>query len=262
MILFYYKFILKLGVFSFLNNSNYVYRDYLIISSFPIILLIFSVFSDSFENLFFGLNTLLNSPTLLITDFLKLGGFSSTIFNASIITLINILILLFFRLPLNGITIAAIFTMFGFSFFGKNIYNIVSIYVGGYFYSKYHKISLSEIIIPIMFATSLSPVVSQISFGLEFPKLEAFFIANLTGILIGFLIIPISNHMSHFHKGYNIYNMGFAAGIFGTILAGILKSQGHDIASENIIYKGNDKEIIFVLNSFFSFFIFYWICFK
>ena len=42
--------------------------------------------------------------------------------------------------------------------------------------------------------------------------------------------------MVKFYDGYNIYNLGFTAGILGTILTSALKSLDIKIESVNILY--------------------------
>jgi hypothetical protein len=152
---------------------------------------------------------------------------------------------------MNGPLIAAFFTVIGFSFFGKNIYNILPIYIGGYLYARYQKIFMKDIIVALMFGTALSPMISEISFSGFLPPLIGLVLAILVGIFIGFVIAPLSSHMLKFHDGYNLYNIGFTSGIIGTVLTGFLRSFGITVEPVNIISEENHMVIIVVLVIFF-----------
>ena len=162
----------------------------------------------------------------LFTDFIELGGVEAALLNVAVVALFNLLLIYIYKLEINGFTIAAYFTVIGFAFFGKNLYNIFSIYIGGHLYAKLKRIPLKNVIIPLMFATALAPVVSEISFASIIPSPLSSIVALLVGIIIGLIIIPVSSHMLRFHDGYNLYNIGFTAGIIGTLLTAFLRSFG------------------------------------
>ncbi len=194
-----------------------------------------------------GLWEIILSPTILLTDFLVVGGIPATFFNVSIIGLLNVYLMHKYKLKINGVLIAAFFTVIGFSFFGKNIYNILPIYLGGYLYTKYQKISFKEIIVVIMFGTALAPMISEISFSGIMNPLSGIITAILVGIFIGFVIVPLSSHMLKFHDGYNLYNIGFTSGIIGTVLTSVLRSYGVIVQPVNIISESNHQIIITVV---------------
>ena len=85
-----------------------------------------------------------------------------------------------------------------------------------------------------MFATALAPVISEISFSNILPNKIAILIGIGVGIFIGFIITPLASHMVKFYDGYNIYNLGFTAGILGTILTSALRNL--DIKIESCKY--------------------------
>ncbi len=203
-----------------------------------------SIVSTGFSQLIKGLKDIIFSPTILMTDFLEVGGISSTFVNVAIISFINLLIIHHYKLKINGVLIAAFFTLIGFSFFGKNIYNIIPIYIGGFLYTRYQKISFKEIIVVIMFGTALAPIISEVSFLGIFPLHIGVGIALIVGIFIGFVIVPLSSHMLRFHDGYNIYNIGFTAGIIGTLLTSLFRSFGLTIEPVDIVFRQNQPIII------------------
>lgn len=200
-----------------------------------------------------SLKHILISPTILITDFLAVGGISATLLNASFTGFFNLYLLKKYKLRINGLLIAAYMAVMGFSFFGKNILNILPIYLGGYLYSKYQKLSFKDILLGIMFGTALAPVVSEITFSGILPANTGLFLGLIAGIFIGFVIVPLSSHMLKFHSGYNIYNIGFTAGILGTILTSILRSFKMSIEPVMIIYSQNNLLLILLLTFLFTF---------
>lgn len=98
-------------------------------------------------NLITGLVSITKSPTILVTDFMALGGISSAFLNASLIGFINIYLLKKFKMRMNGLLIAAFMTMIGFSFFGKkNVINIIPLYIGGGIYTLRIKVFICEML--------------------------------------------------------------------------------------------------------------------
>lgn len=66
--------------------------------------------------------------TILITDFLSVGGIGPTFVNVSLISFYNLYLLKKYKLRINGLILAAFMTVMGFSFFGK-IYLTLSQYI-------------------------------------------------------------------------------------------------------------------------------------
>ena len=212
--------------------------------------------NESNLTLYSGLKNIILSPTILITDFLSVGGIGSTFVNVALISFYNLYLLKKYKLRINGLILAAFMTVMGFSFFGKNIFNIIPIYIGGYLYSNYKKIDFKDIIVSIMFSTALAPVISEISFSNILPNKIAILIGIGVGIFIGFIITPLASHMVKFYDGYNIYNLGFTAGILGTILTSALRNLDIKIESVNILYLENNIFLILTLISMFIYLIY------
>jgi hypothetical protein len=53
----------------------------------------------------------------------------------------------------------------------------------------------------------------------------------LLGVSIGFLIPPLALHMKAIHMGFSLYNVGFTAGMLGTVYVSLFKSYGYQIVS-------------------------------
>ncbi len=207
----------------------------LILLILPVIFLILAFLFDTPENIFSGLYEIILAPDILLTDYLEIGGFGATLVNSSIIVLINIFIVYKLNIKITGAIIAALFTLTGFSFFGKTIFNIWSLYLGGVLYVKYHKLPFENIAVIIMFSTTLAPVVSQLSFSVGLPVHYGIILGVLFGVMGGFVITPLSSNMSKLHKGYNLYNVGFTAGVIGTLICSLFKSFGINIQQQLIL---------------------------
>lgn len=229
------------------KNANLLF-----LSGIPLAFLIFAFISDTPTNIFSGLRNIILSQDILITDYLEIGGFSATLFNVSIISLINIFIIYKLDLKVDGPVIAAIFTLTGFSFFGKTIFNILPTYLGGFIYYKFHKISYREIFVTVMFSTCLSPSVSQIAFSSGLPIYSGVLIGFIFGIIGIFIIVPLSQNMAKLHDGYNLYNIGFTAGFIGILINSLLKSFGVNINPQLIL---SVKYHMFFRNFLFLYFI-------
>lgn len=228
-----------------------------ILSIFPTAFLLFGIFYSFFEEISIleGLKAIVQSPTTLITDFLAVGGVGATFINVALIGFFNIYLLRRFKMRINGLLIAAFFTVMGFSFFGKNIINILPIYFGGYLYAKHQKIEVKNILLVIMFSTALSPMVSEITFGGIFEEGFNYVMGIAVGTLIGFVIVPLSSHMIKFHDGYNLYNIGFTAGILGTGLASLLRNFNIEVKAVNLLYTQNSVSIILLFYGLFIYLV-------
>jgi hypothetical protein len=96
--------------------------------------------------------------------------------------------------------------------------------LGGYLYARYQKQPFSKFALVILLSTALSPLVSQLAFAPQIALPYRFIMANMLGVLVGFIMPPISANAMKIHGGYNLYNVGFAAGIVGCIFMAALKN--------------------------------------
>lgn len=202
------------------------------------------------ENVFEGLIRIISSPAALITDFLVIGGIGAGFLNSMLIFFFNLFLIRILNIKINGLILASMFTTFGFSFFGKNILNILPIYIGGILYSKYEGIMFRDVFVPVSFASALAPFISEIAFRtntFEFSYLNAVSL----GIIIGFIITPLAAKMKSFHEGYNLYNLGFTAGILGAVFNSILKTYGFEVASRRLLSTEFDLALKIICSSIF-----------
>lgn len=223
---------------------------------FPVAFFIFGIIMEMIDNgnvidIVSGMGNIVFSPTILLTDFIKIGGTGAAFINSAIIGFLNLYLLKKYEMRINGLLIAAFMTVLGFSFMGKNILNILPIYFGGYLYTRYQKISVRDILLVIMFSTALAPLVSEIMFSGIVSSGFGIVVGLLVGTLIGFIITPLSAHMIRFHDGFNLYNIGFTAGIIGTVFAGVLRAMNMNISPVRIVCEQNDIATIAMLSFLF-----------
>ena len=207
----------------------------LIIFLLSIFILTFSFLSFSKnENIFSGLQSIVTSQAVLITDFLVIGGLGGTFFNAFFIFIFNFLLMKIFHIEIKGLVIASFFTVFGFSFFGKNIFNILPIYLGGILYSKYSHIPFRDLLVTLSFTSALAPFISEVAFKIDASQ-SSYLSAITLGAIIGFIVTPLSQKMYTFHEGFNLYNLGFTAGILGAVISGVMKAYDFVVTPRRII---------------------------
>lgn len=229
--------------------------DIKILMILPSILFILAFILETPKNLVMGLYQIIISPDVLLVDYLRIGGIGAAFLNSSILAFINIYIIYKLKYKINGALIAATYTVMGFAFLGKNVFNVWPMYIGGYLYVKYQNIEFKNILVIIMFSTSLAPLVSDIAFGLGVSHLISIPLGILFGIFCGFIITPLSSHMTRVHDGYNLYNIGFTAGLIGTLITSMLRSFGFNFTQQEILSTEYDLFLRLLLIIFFSIFI-------
>lgn len=206
---------------------------------------------DSPPRVFDGFVRILISPSNLITDYIEIGGLGAAFFNSGLIGLATVFLLHLSRVEMNGAALAGILTVCGFAFFGKTIYNSIPITFGVYLYCLFKKVPFKEVAVTGLFATALGPLISELSFGLELELWKGMLAGCITGIIIGFIVIPLANAFFCFHQGFNLYNTGFTAGIIGMFATGILRMFNLRVETVLIVSSGNNVTLsVFLLALF------------
>lgn len=227
-------------------------QRFLLLALMPMYFIIIAFLFYPWEELVRGILAIIYEPDFLITDYFVIGGVGASFFNAGILTLISILMVYFLDMDIDGHTITSACLMFGFSLFGKNLMNIWAILLGVLLYADYHKTSVSRYIYIGFYGTSLSPIITQVMWVGEWHILIRMAISLLIGITIGFVLPPLATHVHASHKGYSLYNVGFAGGIIATIIVSLLKSFGITTESRLIWSSGNNPYFLTLLSIFFG----------
>ncbi len=216
--------------------SRTLYRGFLLLS---VLMMGLCLTAPSPGALADGFWKILTSQAGLITDSILIGGLGAAFFNAGLVLLYCTLLVRRLGLPFTGITVACLFLMAGFSLFGKDIFNIQPFLLGGWLYAKYKKEPFSKYIYTTLFGTTLSPAASEVysifSGGL------ALALMLLVGVGIGFILPAVAAWTVRVHQGYNLYNVGFAAGLIGLMFASVCKSFGYEFTTWLHWSEGNNR---------------------
>lgn len=224
-----------------LNSVKETNIKYIIITLYAFSLVIFGFIVDTPKEISQGLYNILTQPDTLITDYIGVGGMGAAFVNSGVLTLIFIYVLYKLKINFNGVTIAALFLIAGFALFGKNLLNVWFIIIGVYLYSKVQKEKFSKYIYIALFGTAMAPFVSEIMFSTATSVLIRVVLGSLVGLSIGFILPPLSSYLVRVHQGFNLYNIGFTAGMIGTIFVSIFKSYGFLPNPRLIWTTGNNK---------------------
>lgn len=169
-----------------------------------------------------GLIDIIRSPDILINDYIATGGLRAAMLNASLVGALGYTLLLLTQTPITGPALAAVFTMTGFAFFGKNLVNVIPIIFGVYIYSRVKRESFQPYVLVALFGTSLAPIVSQFAYGFGY----GLPIGIVVGTAAGFVIPSLVAHLLPNHQGFLLYNVGFTAGFIGTLVTSQMRAYG------------------------------------
>ncbi len=203
-----------------------------------------------------GLGPIATSPSILLHDYLYVGGLGATLLNAGLVGLICCALIVLLDIDINGPFIAAVYTVIGFCFFGKNLVNIWPIFVGVKFFANTQKAPFKNYALVAFFGTTLAPLGSAIAFNGNFNGVWSIPLAVLFGIAAGFVLPPLASHMLRFHDGYNIYNIGFTGGIIGSFFTALLRSFDFAVTPASILSSEYHLEIFVSLMLFFTMLLF------
>lgn len=201
--------------------SEQLYRILLALAG---VLLLFAVIAQPDISLLRGFWDIQINETGLITDPMSTGGVGAALLNASLVLLLSTLLVRGMKLPCTGAALACLFLMGGFSLLGKNLLNIAPIVAGGWLYARYKGDSFAKYIYLTLYGTCLAPMVSFLL--VRVPPGFRWLAMAACGLLIGFLLPSIARFTTRIHQGYNLYNVGFAAGILRLGIASIMKGLG------------------------------------
>ena len=187
------------------------------------ILFVITFTIDSLDNILLGFVRILMSPSILVSDYLLIGGLAATLLNVSLTVILNLFLVKRIGLKMTGPILACILTIAGFAFFGKNLFNAIPMYLGIYLYSKATKTEMKNYVLVLLLSSGIAPIVSYLMFGVG---LELYFgipLGILVGMLVGFILPAFNAHAIKFHQGYNLYNTGFSMGVISMMLTAMIQ---------------------------------------
>ena len=228
-----------------------IHSTYYMFICLSLFFIILAFIMDTPKEIFLGLKKILFESNILITDYIELAGIGASFINMALVVLSSVFLLICVGIKPNGSTVASLFTMAGFSLFGKNIVNIWPIIFGIWLYSRYQKEKFMNYVLIALFGTTLSPTVNQLAFLGHLPFDGNIIIGILISTFIGFILPPIASYCLKLHQGYNLYNIGFAAGLLATLLMSLLRAFGINFESRLLWSTGNNLLFSIILISLF-----------
>lgn len=235
-----------------INKKHFTYNQrFILLSMIPIYFMLIGLLIQTPRQIFKGLIDLITGSDILITDYFEVGGPGAAFVNAGILTLLLIAIHYFAKMDFNGHTVTSCCMMFGFSLFGKNIFNIWLILMGIFIYAWLHGVSIKKYLYVGCYGTCLSPIITQVMHVGHLAFWQQIILSIVTGLIIGYVLLPIAMHTVAVHKGFSLYNVGFAAGIIATIIASIFKSFGITIETRLLWSKQYNEIFMYALPAFF-----------
>lgn len=170
-----------------------------------------------------GLDTIIHAEGALITDYLALAGPGAAFLNSALVTLATLLVFRLAKAELSGSHIFVLGLMSGFSLFGKNIFNIWPFVLGSFLYARFKKEPFAKHCNIGLLSSCLGPIVSFLCWS---GGPVQFVLGLLLGVVIGFVICPLSAATLQILKGLNLYNGGFACGLTAIVVVPVLTALG------------------------------------
>ena len=196
-----------------------------------------------------GFSRIIQSRSILVTDYVAIGGIGGTLMNVSIVGLSTVFMLFRLRLKPCGVHIMAVWLSMGFAFFGKNVFNMIPLTFGVWLYAKYTKVDFSRYYLAALLVATLSPSISEIAFLGMFSPVAEIAVGVLMGFLVGFIFPVVSAESLKVHRGFQLYNMGFSGGLIATILATLFMNLGIEIVPAHYWSYGNNVFFAWLLYS-------------
>jgi len=203
-----------------------------------------------------GMTAIVQSPDVLIHDYLASGGVRAALLNAALVGCLGYALLLITKTTISGPALAGIFTMTGFALFGKNLVNTIPIIVGVYLYARIRREQFQTYVLVAMFGTCLAPIVSQFAYGFGY----GLPIGIAVGIVTGFLIPSVVTHLLPNHQGFLLYNVGFTAGFVGTLIFSQVRAYGGLGETSLIWSSAYHHHLVIIFALYFASFILLGLC--
>lgn len=200
-----------------------------------------------FRDIIDGMLIILMSSDILVTDYIYIAGLGAALINVGIMGLLAIWVLVATRHRPFGLDMGVLGLVTGFAFFGKNPLNMLPILIGAYLFSRAIKRPFEENVLPALLGNALAPAVSVLAHVDYIPTELGIVLGILVGIFIGFTISPLSVWMRKAHEGFNLYNVGFTAGIMALSLMALYRNLGIEFEPRNLWSSGNNTALMIFL---------------
>jgi hypothetical protein len=198
----------------------------LVVAAYAAAFVVFGLAVDGPAAVARGLAAIIVSRDALLTDYFGIGGIGAGCVNAGLLTLCACYFYYRTGAKMTGAAVACLFLVLGFALFGKNLLNIWPIVIGVALYARFRGEPFSTHINTAFFGVALAPIFSEILFSGSLTAAVSVPLALATGLAIGFVLAPAAAQLFKAHMGHSLYNMGFTAGLVGTLVVALYKSYG------------------------------------
>lgn len=197
-----------------------------IVAGYAAVFVLFGLLVDGPTAVASGLMRILAARDTLTTDYFGVGGMGAACVNAGLLTLAACALYWRSSAKMTGSAVACLFLVLGFALFGKNLLNVWCIVIGVAIYCRLKGEPFAMHINTAFFGGALAPIFSEILFSSALQISVSLPLAIATSVLIGMVLVPVAAQLFKAHMGFSLYNMGFAAGITGTLVVALYRSYG------------------------------------
>ena len=189
-------------------------------------LLLAAVCMPDRAEMFTGLRALLGSTAKTPTNGFAIGGMAGTFLNAAIVSLACTLLYFLPGAKAGSGSVIAVFLTVGFAFWNLNIVNMWFGMPGILLVCLLRRQKPGEQVNAMLFTTGLAPIFSDLLF--RYPGTEVhgatwagFGLALLSGLIIGFLLVPGMAYSPKMHGGYSLYSAALPMGLIAFFLRAV-----------------------------------------
>lgn len=177
-------------------------RNYFILILLLIIMLILFSKKPSLSKL----KMLLKDSGRAPSDFITTYGIANTLLNMCLNTTLFFAFILVIGFPLNGTLLGGLFTILGFSAFGMQPKNCLSIAIGVIIAALLAGESLASqrLLLTLLFSAGLAPVAGEFGW--------------YTGLIAGFIHFNLTTVVMNLHLGMSLYNNGFTSAFVAALI--------------------------------------------
>ncbi len=186
--------------------------------------------TDGVSASFQGFLQLQTHSSRLINDFTAVAGSGGALLNAAVMGFLSLMLIRISGVSMSGPTLAAVFTIAGFSLFGKTPLNTAPIVLGVFLAAKTAHRPFRNYILMALYGTALGPLVSYFVGEMGLALGSGLTAGLLAGCFAGFILPGISMAMLRMHEGFNLYNIGLSCGFLGLFAASALTAAHQDIS--------------------------------
>ena len=197
---------------------------------FSLAFLIGAVLAPDLPEIFTGFGRICTLPAQLTKDYFKpeLGSISGSLLNYFLLSAVCCALMFLPGAKITGGTVLAYFLTVGFASYGMNLLNIIPLMLGVAVYSLIRKQPFGKNLNFFMFSTAIAPLITHVLFYYpvvgDAPHLTfvGVLLALIVGVVFGCAMPALCAHSPGFHKGYDLYNAGPAAGFLCFLIYAVL----------------------------------------